>query len=202
MKENMRTKLIIIGVLFVVVAVLTVNATVSFFSEIKQPRIELENKSMISITANRTYEIYLEDTQPPTLISYDFTFTDTENQNRITSYAPNSTSTYSVGSVIVNDEIVRGAFGRLVALVDLEEGNYVVEYQPLEGSGLFVWGNDMFTIVFRFIVKILGLSIAGCALLVMFIVIYSRRKKLPDATNESISENEVGGIWDNEDSIR
>jgi len=60
--------------------------------------------------------IYLQDEVPPALISYDFTFTNTENQNRIYSYAPISNSTYSMNSIVINGVPISGEYGRLVAL--------------------------------------------------------------------------------------
>ena len=158
---------IILGVLTASALVTILLLTVLIDQEARQPRVRIENGSVIHIEESRTLHIYLEDTAPPTLDSHEFVFTNIDNQSRIYSYTPNFTRAYAQNGVIVNDIPVSGTFGSLVAIVELEAGSYIIEYSVLEDSGVFVWGSYL---NMSFFIILVG-SILGCfALLVGFIV--------------------------------
>ena len=168
---DIKQALTVTGILAAIVLIPLIVTGVSIWHMFTQPRVQLENGGQIHITASQTFEIFLEDSFPPTLNSYDFTFINTENQDRINSYAPTIVSTYSIGSVIVNGVPVRGRFGKLVALVDLEPGSYIIEYSPWEGSGVFVWGfyttGGMFLLVAGFSISVVVFIASTAAFIIL-----------------------------------
>jgi len=108
----------------------------------EKPLEVLKNGMMVEITEYGIYEIFFEDSTIPTLISYKFTFTNTENQNIIYSYTSDKPS-YAYERKIKNREGIKAldktVFGRSVALVELEAGRYIVRYPKWTKSGNFVW---------------------------------------------------------------
>ena len=185
--KKLRIGIIVTGILTGILAIIGLTAgIVEVISIVQsataQPLVRLENGGEVHIEESRTYSIFLEDTAPPTLNSHDFTFIHIETQNRVYSYVPHFTSTYSVGAVMINGEPVRGRFGRLVALVDLETGGYIIEYPPLDGLGDFVWGGlDITDNLLAWGFRMLILMLALITLSVVFFILlfkYNGLKKL------------------------
>lgn len=178
-KKHLRGLIILSGVLLAVSFVAVVFAIISFFQSpfITGPQVKLENGGTIYIAEAGAFTIYLEDGAPPTLSSHDFIFTNTVYQNRTISIAPSQGFTYAIGSVTVNGEIRSGRFGRRVAQVELEPGNYIVEFQPWEGSGIFVWGVDMFSASIRAVIQLGIPTLALCVLIPVFIILVLMRKQ-------------------------
>jgi len=179
-KEKLHLWTVITGVLASIALMAIAVAILSFIRDpiFTQPRVELENGGRVYITESRTHEIFLEDSAPPTLGVYVFIFTNTETQEIIASHAPNRTVTYSMNTLVINGEIVRGTWGRLVALVDLEVGSYIITYHPWEGSGTFVWGVDMFDSVLRHAVRMSVPIIVFTAALIAFLFLRVKRREL------------------------
>jgi len=181
LRKYINPLIIISGGLSVVAAAFFIAMIISFVRDpiLTQPAEQLENGGIVYITESRTFQIFLEDNAPPTLNSHSFTFINTENQNRIYSRTTNRTSTYAIGAVTINNVSVRGRFGRLVALVDLEEGSYIVEFSPWEGSGVFVWGFNLLGAIFRFIVQVFisGGVLVALSATFMFLIVKRRDYK-------------------------
>jgi len=109
---------------------------VTFVSEsLSAPRPYLENGAIVHITESRTFEIFLEDSRLPRLESHEFVFVNTQSGERVVSHAPINSVSYRLGAGLFGD-----FHGRLVALVDLYPGIYVVEFEPWYGPGSFIWG--------------------------------------------------------------
>jgi len=157
----------------------------SIFTE---PAIQLVNGEVVHITESKTFEIFIEDSDVPTLMRYDFTFTNIENQNIITSYVPNRVSTYELNAVRVGDEVVRGRFGRLIALVDFEPGSYEIYFTPFEGSGIFIWGTGVSQRINRFVIQVLIIALPFVGSLYIFIFLLANRGKFKQNEDGSYRE--------------
>ena len=111
--------------------------------------IPFENFERVHIEESGTFHIFIEDYSPPTLSSHSFIFTNVANQAQTISRIPNMSVNYTPG-VFRSYDIISDRYGRLVAIVDLQSGMYIVEFPPYEGSGIFVWGYDLNGDMFRF----------------------------------------------------
>jgi len=189
-RKKLRVQMIVAGVLALVALAVAIfmmlPSFISSFTQLPtQIRTTLENGGLVEVAESRTFEIFFEESAPLTLSSYELTFINTIDQSRITSYAPDRTARYSVGLVgIVNGVPVSGTFGTLVALVDLEAGIYIVEYQPLESIGTFVFrtiegGMDYadFPDIPRLMLRLLPVTIVFWASLIIFIVLHGKLEK-------------------------
>jgi len=118
----------VVGLFLVVIIVTFVGESLS------APRPYLENGAIVHITESRTFEIFLEDSRLPRLESHEFVFVNTQSGERVVSRIPINPVSYGISGLF-------GDFhGRLVALVDLYPGSYVVEFEPWDGPGNFIWG--------------------------------------------------------------
>ena len=169
--------LVITGTIAVTTVVIGITLLISFIRNpiFTMPPAQLDNGGIVYITESRTFNIYLEDTSPPYLRSHRFVFVNTETQARIYSRVPYRSSTYEIGVVRVNNVPTRGRFGSQVAIVDLEAGRYAIEFEPWHGSGVFVWGFDMFGVSVRFAIQTVVLGIIFFASVAGFFILYSKR---------------------------
>ena len=163
-RKNYGVWIALAAVFTAVVLAVFVFSLVALVRSVSQPRIPIENGGLVTKYASGTFRIFLEDNMPPTLNSHPFTFTNTANQARITSQPPTRVITYSINSLIVNNEVRRGTFGRLVATVELEAGTYIVEFPRWDGPGIFVWAGGM-----PGALVILRLAASGLALNVLIV---------------------------------
>ena len=83
--------------------------------------------------------------------------------------------------IVINDVPIKGEFGKLVALIDLEKGNYIVEYTPWEDSGVFIWGLSMQGVLPLLLAKILPVAIPFYILLAAFIILFVRYRRYKSA---------------------
>ena len=177
--EKLRKWSIITGTVLAISVIIMIALIISFIRHpiFNEPRVQLVNGEIIHVYETQTFQIFIEDYLPPTLEFYEFTFIDTENQNRITSLPPANTITYSIGSVVVQGEIISGRFGSIVALAELEPGSYIVEFPVWEGPGIFVWGDDGFWVIVLFAIQLLGISIVFIVSLPAFTIFLYRYLK-------------------------
>ena len=134
--KNSGIWLAVSGGLATIFIILTIFAIASFIGNAfsgEPPQI-LTNGTVVHVEQRGTHRIFIEDRVPPLLSRHNFTFTNVETGERVECHAPVGTMTYTIGS----------RQGRLVANVTLEPGSYIVEFEPWEGSGVFVWGIDIF----------------------------------------------------------
>ena len=168
-RKNLRLWIVITALPAAALLVILIVSVVSFFHAIVQPRIPLESGGLVTKYEGGTFRIFLEDSMPPTLSSYPFTFTNTVTQNRVVSSPPARADTLTLGQVVVDGEIVSGTFLKLVAVVELEAGTYIIRYPAWIGSGFFVWGDNIpstFT-VFRLIVTGNAFLLLAIGLIIM-----------------------------------
>jgi len=160
--------LTLLGLIIPASAVALVFVIISFVNNpiFTEPRDILENGSIVHIEESRTHQIFLEDRITPVLLSHDFAFVNTQTGERITSRPPMSSTTYTFG----------GVSGRLVALVDLDTGSYVIEFAPWGGSGDFVWGFGIGGAITAFVLQVVGLSLALMFSLTGFVILLVLRK--------------------------
>ena len=92
----------------------------------------LENGALIYVAQRDTYRIFLEDRRLPELDSHEFAFVNTESGERFYSRPPRNGHSYS--------NFPLGLHGRLVAVVDLDPGFYIIEFEQLDDRGSFIWG--------------------------------------------------------------
>ena len=169
--KNSKIWLIVSGGLAGIFIVLAVSALVSlivnvFSSELPQP---LENGAVVHFEQEGSRRIFIEDRVPPRLSRHNFTFINTVTGERVESRAPAGNLTYDI----------MGRHGRLVANVTLGPGSYIIEFEPWEGSGVFVWGDtfDLFTVT---ILRIVFMGTPAYLFSIMFIVLLTlhiKRKK-------------------------
>jgi hypothetical protein len=177
-RSSLKIWTIAVGALVVIGAAAMAAVMLSSIFGMTRNREELVNGEIIYAERTRTYEIYLQDNAPPTMRSFDFMFFDIESGRMVVSYAPVGSYTYSLNTLIVNGVHVRGDYGRLVALVDLEAGNYTVVHAPYSGPGIFIWGvNMMETMPFGLFLKVLPIAIMVFLLGVLFVVLIVRLVK-------------------------
>lgn len=164
-------------------------ASIVFFTSfihsptLNEPRQQLVSGTTVHIEEDRPHQIFLEYRLPPMLASHEFTFTNIATGEQVTSRAPSVTSTYQIG----------GAHGRAVAVVDLLPGSYLIEFEPWDGGGIFVWGTDMFGTIFGGVIGIFALggvsllSLAAFAVLLAFYITrkISIKKGVPHETNQT-----------------
>jgi len=175
-KKNMAVFAVVAGMLAVAVFAFGVFTVVSFVLQVTRPTVRLENGGIITVSESRRFNIFIEDYAPPPSVRHEFVFINTENNNRSVSFAPTNDWTYAVGMVVINNEPRSGRFGRLVAQVELEPGNFLVEFAPSVHSGEFVWGSPLDGLVW-FIVQVFGLAIAFFALLTVVIILLVKRNQ-------------------------
>ena len=126
---------------FVVIVIILSMGLASLFSmsfRVLQPREPLVNGVVVYVERGGRHRIYIEDYLPPPVIRHEFVFINEESGDRVYSRESGNFN-YSLGAVRVNNVYVRGTFGRLVAVVDLEPGRWMVEYRPFDYFGEFVW---------------------------------------------------------------
>lgn len=92
----------------------------------------LESGALIYVAHSGTFEIFLEDRRPPELDSHEFVFIHSESGERFYSRPPRNSHSYS--------NLTLGIHGRLVAIVDLDPGLYIIEFEQWDGRGSFLWG--------------------------------------------------------------
>ena len=179
-KRNLIPWIIISGIFAVLIVAITITTIVSFIRNpiFTEPPSQLINQGYVHIESSGTHQIFIEDRQPPTLNSHQFIFTNVEDQSQIYSDVPRSASTYSIGAVSINNEYVRGRFGRRVATVDLEPGVYIVEFLPYEGTGDFVWGSNVLGAALQFTLIIVVAVIAFLFCLTVFIILLEKHLRL------------------------
>ena len=171
-RKNYGMWIAIVAVLIAVALVVSVVLIIALHRAVSQPRIPIENGVLVTKYASGTFHIFLEDSAPPTLNSHPFTFINTETQARVFSRPPTITRTYSLNAMTVGGEVRRGTFGRIVATVQLEAGTYIVEFPRIAGTGVFVWGNDVFRTIVTIgipmaaVAIVLSLSIPGLLILI------------------------------------
>jgi len=185
--KNIPRLIIASGLLSVVAIAMIIVISMSYLcSPIHiEPPVQLINGGIVTIRESRTFEIFIEDSEMSTLMSYDFSFRNSVTQNIFASYTPARDVTYSIGVVSVNDVVVSGRFGRLVALVDLEPGNYFIEFAPWDGPGIFVWGTNAFGVTIRFAIQLVVAAIFLCAFSFAFIILFKKYKELKQFEAES-----------------
>jgi len=146
---------------------------------------QLKHGEIVYITASGTFNIFIED-QIPTLDRYEFTFTNIETYEKIVSYNPVRNFPHSTNAVEVNSVAEYERFGSVVAMVDLELGNYLVEYVLWDGSGVFVLRNDMGSTMIRFIVQVTISIIALGGFSLAFIFLFHRWMELKKIEDKPI----------------
>ena len=171
---------IISGLFAVVFIAAFVITTINFVLNISVSEREfLISGSTIHISESGNQHIYIEDAAPPTLNFHRFTFTDTATGSVFVSTPPAFPSTYSLDSLIMRGEVIRGTFGRIVSSVHLDEGYYIIDFEPYAGTGSFVLNVDLFVDAGPFVFRIVAISLGLCASiggLVVFLVLRSHRK--------------------------
>lgn len=169
--KNSKIWLIVSGGLAGIFIILAVSAFVSYIGNAFSvtPSQMLTDGAVVHVEQRGTYRIFIEDIVPPLLSRHDFTFINTVTGERVESIAPDGNMTYTAG----------GIQGRLVANVTLEPGSYVVEFEPWEGGGVFVWGDNINLFVGSMIRYILLSFLAGIfsVLFIVLLALHIKRKR-------------------------
>jgi len=171
---------IISGFITVVLIAALVLVIVNFVQESANAEREiLLNGGTVYITESGVQRIYIEDAAPPTLNFHQFIFTNNTTGSVFASSLPATPSTYSLNSVIIGGEVRSGTFGRLVSIIHLDEGSYIVEFEPHAGTGNFVLNVDIFGAVGLFVFQIIAISLGLCISvggLITFLILRFLRK--------------------------
>ena len=133
------------------IIIVTGSLTVLFFAALfdaitgnlalTRPGEQLANGQIVRVAGNSTFRIYLEETVLPSEHSrHEFVFTKIMTGEGINSHLryEHLVSTYS------RDDV----YGRLAAAVDLTPGSYIIEFEPRDDNGIFVWGGNIFINIF------------------------------------------------------
>lgn len=145
----------------------------------REPSQPLINGAVAHFEQGGTHRIFIEDRVPPVLSRHDFAFINTQTGERVESRAPGGSITYDMS----------GRHGRLVANVTLGPGSYIIEFEPWEGGGVFVWGDDTFSLMFSSTLRIMALGGPAMLFSILFIILLTlhiKRKK--DAETEAFYE--------------
>jgi hypothetical protein len=127
-------------------------------------RVELWDGGAVYVTRGGTHHIYLEDNTPPSMNNRNFVFVSTATGARYYSMSPRMNMTYAVGSVVINNQVRSGTFGRRVATVTLPSGEYTIQTDQWNPAmGVFRLGSPLGNLA-RNIVGIILSSFAFLAL--------------------------------------
>ena len=167
-----------IVILMIASIALAIVLTISFMRDIQDSTVYIESGDTVYVEKDGNHHIYFESNLPPSFFAHQFIFTNTETNAAFESFSPATNSTYSIGEVRINNEIRAGRFGRRIATANLDEGTYIVEFQPHTG-GDFVWGSPMQNML-PFIIQLTFLSLLCSALfiaLTVIIIVYAVKRK-------------------------
>ncbi|MCL2620641.1 MAG: hypothetical protein FWD97_06885 [Defluviitaleaceae bacterium] len=185
-KGKLTILAISLGVLLVSTVVLGIFFVVSFINNtLGVDRERLETGDIVTIQQAGTFHIYVEDSIPPpsTVRNHQFSFSNTVTEAVTHSRPPSVNSTYSLNTLTIGGNVVRGTFGQRVATVDLTESSYLIHIYPYWlSSGEFVWGFDLASGIFALIFQTSLLSFAFIVIVTLFIIALVRLFKIKKQT--------------------
>ncbi|MCL2236167.1 MAG: hypothetical protein FWB98_06990 [Defluviitaleaceae bacterium] len=135
-KSKLKTLIIITSALLLATLGLGIYLFLSFFGGIIRGVTPLESGEIITIERGGNFHIYFEDTAPPPHgMFHIFTFTNTSTGEVIRNQprGENWFVRYNIGN----------RQGERIATVELPAGQYILEFAPLQSSGIFTNGLDI-----------------------------------------------------------
>jgi len=180
--RNWSLRIAIVAVIMVVVSVAYIFSLVNQFRiGNNDSRLQIENGNIIVVIQNRTHHIYAEDSSPLAAFRHDFIFTDVGSGQRFYSTAPTTNFSYSMNTVRVNNVYTRGTFGVRIASVHLDIGEYIVEFDPLQGNEVVVWDFSFLSDFLPNILRMLLLTLIWFACIAALVVCVVKKVKQRDA---------------------
>ncbi|MCL2376722.1 MAG: hypothetical protein FWC76_04915 [Defluviitaleaceae bacterium] len=150
-------------------------------------RERLESGDIIHIASEREFWIVLEDSRPPTRRAHQFTFTNIDTGERIESRAARFNFTINLYN-----------HGVLIAIANLNEGSYIIEFEPWQGRGELYGYDSEFISIFRSFFDMLlrmvafgsmGLMFSAIFVVLMIFYILARKAAKREVLHESIHNN-------------